>query len=305
MMLASSTPVRRARGQAMMEFLIALIALVPLFLLIAMLGKYLDIKSTIVQGARYAAWERTVWYGDSNDSRSNSKSTATLQNELRERLFSDTATTVQADDGATREAPRAAVNANWNDYSNKAILLPVYTGTTGATTNRGDPGALGKGLDVLLLALNTVGTVGSFGTSSFGPNTHGLYTAQLQVKLNQPPQVVRGLRGMGAWTDPAKDSKDAKDAKDAPLVFGAGSGPNYGSNVLLADAWSAGGPESAGDRASVHNQVSGLVPTSWAAGRVAMEALALKPSVDGISAAGVAMDPGKIAPDVIPPDRRK
>ena len=48
----------------MAEFVIvAVLVLVPLYLLIPVLGKYIDMKSAAVVGARYAAWERTVWLG--------------------------------------------------------------------------------------------------------------------------------------------------------------------------------------------------------------------------------------------------
>ena len=38
--------------------------LVPLLLLIPLFGKYIDIKHSAIQAARYEAWEYTVWYGN-------------------------------------------------------------------------------------------------------------------------------------------------------------------------------------------------------------------------------------------------
>ena len=47
----------------MTEFLIcASFVLIPLFLGLSMLAKYIDIKQAAVQAARYEAWEYTVWY---------------------------------------------------------------------------------------------------------------------------------------------------------------------------------------------------------------------------------------------------
>ena len=58
----------RKRGQAMTEFLIAaLFVLVPLFVFIPMLGKYIDFKHKAIQSARYQAWEYTVWYEDTDE----------------------------------------------------------------------------------------------------------------------------------------------------------------------------------------------------------------------------------------------
>ena len=52
-------------GQAMTEFLIAAaFVLMPLFVFVPMLGKYIDFKHAAIQAARYQAWEYTVWYDD-------------------------------------------------------------------------------------------------------------------------------------------------------------------------------------------------------------------------------------------------
>ena len=52
----------RSGGQAMTEFVIGVVLFaLPVFLLIPVVGKYLDMRATAVQAARYVAWERTVW----------------------------------------------------------------------------------------------------------------------------------------------------------------------------------------------------------------------------------------------------
>ena len=49
----------------MTEFVIsATYVLIPLFIAVPMLAKYIDIKQAAVQAARYEAWEYTVWYED-------------------------------------------------------------------------------------------------------------------------------------------------------------------------------------------------------------------------------------------------
>ncbi len=52
----------------MTEFVIAAtFVLVPLFIFVPMLGKYIDFKHAAIQAARYQAWEYTVWYEDTDD----------------------------------------------------------------------------------------------------------------------------------------------------------------------------------------------------------------------------------------------
>src|SRR5690606_24618203 len=59
---------RKMRGQAMTEFVVsAAFVLVPLFIIIPILGKYVDMKHMAVQAARYEAWEYTVNYQDIED----------------------------------------------------------------------------------------------------------------------------------------------------------------------------------------------------------------------------------------------
>ncbi len=52
----------------MTEFLIAAaFVLLPLFIFVPMLGKYIDFKHKAIQSARYQAWEYTVWYEDMDE----------------------------------------------------------------------------------------------------------------------------------------------------------------------------------------------------------------------------------------------
>lgn len=52
----------------MTEFVIAAtFVLLPLFVFVPMLAKYIDFKHSAIQAARYQAWEYTVWYNDLDD----------------------------------------------------------------------------------------------------------------------------------------------------------------------------------------------------------------------------------------------
>jgi len=76
-------------GQALVEFTIAAMTLlVPLFFMISYLAKYHDMQAATIQAARYAAWERTVYFGESDwASGTAQKSDNTIQSEIRSRFF--------------------------------------------------------------------------------------------------------------------------------------------------------------------------------------------------------------------------
>lgn len=76
----------RARGNAMAETLIALLALAPFLAGIPLLGKQLDIKHKTLDAARYSIWERTVWR---SDGASNRKSADDITLEARDRALGD------------------------------------------------------------------------------------------------------------------------------------------------------------------------------------------------------------------------
>lgn len=56
----NSRMITRQRGQAMSEFVVAMIAFLPLVLGVIYIGKYSDIKHQAVQASRYAAFERAL-----------------------------------------------------------------------------------------------------------------------------------------------------------------------------------------------------------------------------------------------------
>lgn len=51
------------QGSALIESLILMGVLTPMFVGISLLGKYLDVKAAALEASRYAVWERTVWSG--------------------------------------------------------------------------------------------------------------------------------------------------------------------------------------------------------------------------------------------------
>ena len=81
-------------GQAITEFNVtAAFVLVPLFIMIPLIGKHIDMKHSSVQAARYMAWERTVWFEDSTKPKGSTKAQVKSQKQLvketRERFFGE------------------------------------------------------------------------------------------------------------------------------------------------------------------------------------------------------------------------
>jgi hypothetical protein len=83
-------------GQALTEFLVVAIALVPLFLLIPVIAKYQDIAYSTQMASRYAAFDGMV----RNASQHSAKSIDQLQDEVRRRFFSNSNASIKTQDVA-------------------------------------------------------------------------------------------------------------------------------------------------------------------------------------------------------------
>ncbi len=297
----------RQRGQAMIETLIAAaLVLVPLFLAIPVIAKYLDIRSHVVQGARYAAWERTVWFGgDSaelmglgavgNKWDANEKDDNSIRAEIGARILSNSdAATGFADNDKTGSS---YVNGNkpfWQDRRGNT-LLSDYGDISGSYENDKAPGIFN---DIFTPVMSVASVV-----SNFTVDTHAQYTANVGVSVQQVAfNPDTGLGGCPGCTTEflATGTKQTFAEK----------------NVLVANGWSANGPGSLTDfgkdkakdkyKMTVYNQVRGLTPTSLinppdGAFRTALDvlqtiALVFFPELS-------TLDLGKIEVDKVPADR--
>jgi hypothetical protein len=96
----------KENGQALTEFLVLAVALLPLFLLIPLIAKYQDISHKTRIASRYAAFDATI----RNDSVNTWKSEAELANEVRRRFFTNADAPIKTGDVV------ANVEANQNQY---------------------------------------------------------------------------------------------------------------------------------------------------------------------------------------------
>lgn len=106
---------RAQRGQATTEFVVLALVLVPLFLAVPLLGKYIDLMQATEQASRYVAFE-----GMARNSSSSWKSDAELAVEVRRRFFSNSAAPVKTHDAAGDFA--AHRNPLWSDASGQPLL---------------------------------------------------------------------------------------------------------------------------------------------------------------------------------------
>ena len=109
--------VRYARGNALAETLIALVALLPFIGGIVLLGKQLDVKHKSVDALRYSVWERTVWSG----SGAHAKSDADISMEALDRSFGDPSAGVLPADSLRAEG--VSRNPLWQHHR-QSLLTP-------------------------------------------------------------------------------------------------------------------------------------------------------------------------------------
>lgn len=241
----------------MTEFQItAAFILIPLFLIIPLLAKYIDIKHATINAARYQAWEYTAWHNKSDDHKildnytANSvpyKSPGVTATESRQRIFSkiDEGNDALVIDNSNRSGWRVADrNPLWTDHSGNNL----YAGTTTTTLSTGNdtPGFkvfgfdTGKVLNVILKVFNFVfkafGALlsiipGNSGAEFSAINTEGYTEASLSVPVQTFPGVINVAQGSNTVNFQAQAA-------------------------VLSETWNAGGTSHA------YKQVGGAVPTT-------------------------------------------
>lgn len=263
----------KQRGQALTEFIIvATMFLVPLYLLIPVLGKYLDMKAAAVQGARYVAWERTVYFGGTTASESwpgNDKSDTAIHNEMRQRVFGQGLGIAAGDSTAAGWGSKGYKNG-WKNR-NGTGMLPSYASVAQTTDQQKTPGIANEVIRVLVKVANAVGP--------FELEMKGLHVAEVGVTATTQPISF-------SW-----DSNPAKSFQPGLMTFSD-------RNAILVNTWSANG------RDHVLKQTQGLTPTGifqTTAGQIVLTTLK---AVIGIAMPEIwFLELGKIEPDVVPQDR--
>jgi hypothetical protein len=273
---------RRGSGQAMVEFLIAAtLVLIPMFLIVPLLGKYMDLKATAIQAARYAAWERTVFF-NSTDWPAADKDDLKIQREIQQRFFSDTATAkLQSTDGnMTLWGGPKGVKPLWRDRAGNSMLAAYDSNVTQGVAKDDTPGLINDILDPVVSAISFVG--GLLG-AAFVLDMQSQYTATVNV------QTV--------------PTRPIKQVIDTTAATGAVTPLFSEKNVLIANGWSANGA------AQVKKQTEGLTPTSFLQRSPISDVLTVIQYLAYVFAPELNPNHlklgGEIQPDVVPDDRLK
>lgn len=163
----------RESGQSLVgTMIVGLFVLVPVFLLIPLLGKYISLQETALQAARNAAFERTIYSesGSRNSTTVAQKSNQSLEQQVQSRFFSSLDQDIQS---------------NHSPYSTQSLwsgtaghpLLPSYQDVTVALTESASPDLPDQ---VLQPALNVFDPLSAGGPAS-ALNFKGLFTAVVHV----------------------------------------------------------------------------------------------------------------------------
>ncbi len=283
---ASRPRLRPERGQAMVEFVVAAtFFLVPLFLAMVVLGKLNDVQHTTSMAARYAAWERTVWYDDDGSKFAayngiNRKNAAQISNEIGVRLINDRSLAVSVIRNGDKSATTFAngVDPLWRDNAHIAYLEKFDQQQTGVAREAPTRDIAGRAIG-LIKAFPLPSVVS--GTIVPPVPTDTLAVASVNFK------------GVG------KNSQAYARLWPKATVWGADwTGLDFAATgAILSNTWYANGSD------STRQMVEESVPMAKGFGEVAGRA---------ISAGMKLWDPfgekpqwGKVAPDVVPGDRLK
>ena len=214
----------RQRGQAIAEMIIAsAFLLVPLFLLMTLLMKYVDMDVATQEAARYAAFQRTV-YMPSSSLRGATAATRTqqeIENAMRVRLFGEPAF---VNEQQSQNLNGFIVNPLWQDQGNHQMVL-------GQSASLGTLSDSASGLlqdDAAGAVFGTIHALGSLVGANIGFNLN--YDGLMAAQVSLTPANPQGPIGYDNLATPSTLFEHLG------LVFQA-------QDTVLADGWSAQGPD--------------------------------------------------------------
>jgi len=123
-------------GQALTEFLVVALAIIPLFLLIPVIAKYQDIGHATQLASRYTAFDATI----NNPSTNGTKDPATLAREVRRRFFSSIDAPIKTNDAAGNFM--AHQNLFWRGPNGASLINDINGVSVSLATAGASGGAL-------------------------------------------------------------------------------------------------------------------------------------------------------------------
>jgi hypothetical protein len=175
------TRIVSTRGQALVEFLVLALALLPLFLLMPMIAKYQDLAHATQMASRYVAFEAMT----RNDGAGSWKPEAQLAQEARRRFFSNSEAPIKTNDGAGNFSRDQ--NAFWRSPGQQALIADIGRDVTlhfGPGAGLAHADGLSTGADGLPFNL-------ALTAQQLGLPVKGIYTAQVDVALLNLPADLK------------------------------------------------------------------------------------------------------------------
>jgi hypothetical protein len=131
---------KNQHGQALVEFVYLSLAMVPLFILLPMIGKYQDISHATQMASRYVAFDAIT---NNSESPSGWKSHQELTQDVRKRFFSTSLAAIKTNDAA-HNTGRADKNPLWTTPFDQPLIpdmsditVSFGSGATVSTQNEG------------------------------------------------------------------------------------------------------------------------------------------------------------------------
>ncbi|MDR2788360.1 MAG: hypothetical protein LBD06_08380 [Candidatus Accumulibacter sp.] len=208
----------RQRGQALTEVLLSmLLALIPVFVIGWALYAHGQARTTALNGARYAAWERTVWRDSGTEVAV--RATGEIEKLMIERFFARPDAPIQSNAAANARAANADLPSFYSLH-NGDKLIDIERTSGGARGGEAARPTLSlvespEKTSTVATAYNGISSVmGKVGAGGMSLEDKGLYVAEVKVKLN----AVRHL----------------KVFEDMSLTLAQRA-------AVVSDGWSAGG----------------------------------------------------------------
>lgn len=257
----------RFRGQALTEFLVLSVAILPLFLLIPLVGKYQDIANSAQMASRYMAFDAA-----NRDATVPAKNEAQLAAEVRRRYFGSPGNGIESDLVASEDAGEdSPVNPRWTNPHGGPLIraatdIAVSFGVANATLAIDGYQAASDGTPFNRIALARA--------SQANLSARGIFRANVDVALANLPAGNPLLQPF--------DRIDLRIARQTSV---------------LADAWTADSPDQVQQRSG---KLAAPIPASGAIESIL--ALAI-PVVDLVAVKPPRIGQLDAWRDVVPADR--
>lgn len=188
---------KKSRGNALTEFAVLGIVMVPAVLVIPNIGKMSDLSQSTIQASRYAVWERTV--SDRSD-----KSDQQLEIEVRNRFYGEEDLLFRSDRGVLEgedhenqfwQSVHSGLQESENFLDREQVNVVTRNtsipGDTGADVFSEGIGALGGAVD------------GMISNANWDLEEQGFYVAEISTEISSNRYLSEGQNCAGEETEGA------------------------------------------------------------------------------------------------------